>query len=77
MSEPTDEELDEWQENFDHFDSDGDGRIDFGEFGALLEALGGQLGGEELRIGFAEVDEDGDGSIDFEEFVDWWQDARG
>ena len=54
------------------YDRDGDGRIDFPEFSALLDALG--LGYEEAqaRASFSALDGDGNGQIDFAEFSEWW-----
>lgn len=66
----------ELRETFDHFDSDGDGAIDAGEFGRILTALGaGADSEEEARIGFESIDTDGSGTIQFNEFRTWW-DAR-
>ena len=72
MTRYTDEELDEIKENFDHFDLDSNGLIDYAEFARLIEALDGDMPSEEIRIGFKEVDSDGDGLIDFDEFFQWW-----
>ncbi|MEE9287560.1 MAG: EF-hand domain-containing protein [Gammaproteobacteria bacterium] len=72
MTRYTDEELDEIKENFDHFDLDNNGLIDYAEFARLIEALDGEMPSEEMRIGFKEVDSDGDGLIDFDEFFEWW-----
>lgn len=71
MGEKKNEEL---KENFDYFDRDGDGKIDFGEFSELMDALGAELKAEEARLGFASIDEDGSGHIDFVEFCTWWLD---
>lgn len=67
MAEP-----DELRENFDHFDGDGDGRIDRREFKRLMDALGASAPERELDAGFDAVDSDDDGAIDFDEFRDWW-----
>jgi Ca2+-binding EF-hand superfamily protein len=53
-------------------DRDNDGRIDFGEFRALLEGLDAGMSIEEIQLGFRELDADRDGFIDCREFTDWW-----
>jgi Ca2+-binding EF-hand superfamily protein len=62
----------ELKEDFAEADSDHDGRIDFKEFGALLENLEAGVSEQDLRIGFHEIDTDHDGRINLREFVDWW-----
>ncbi|RPI15322.1 MAG: EF-hand domain-containing protein [Lysobacterales bacterium] len=62
----------ELREDFDFNDSNGDGRIEYAEFVALLENLEADMSEAEARLGFAEIDVDEDGSIDFDEFVRWW-----
>ncbi len=48
-------------------DTDGDGRVDAGEFAVLLKARG--LGEDECGVAFAHLDTDGDGSISVQEYV--------
>jgi Ca2+-binding EF-hand superfamily protein len=67
-------EREEILENFQHFDKDGDGRIDLSEFGKLCQALGGEISDEQRRIGFEAIDTNGNGFIDFDEFYGWWSD---
>jgi len=57
---------------FDRYDSDGNGKLELGEFSTLLDALG--LGYEEaqVRAAFTALDADHDGQIGFAEFSDWW-----
>jgi Ca2+-binding EF-hand superfamily protein len=74
MPELSDEQIEELEEDFDHFDRDRNGRVDFAEFTALLDALGSGVTGEEARIGFAAIDDDHSGTIDFPEFLAWWAD---
>jgi len=62
----------ELKEDFEQADSDGDGRINFAEFGSLLQDLEAGMSAEELRIGFYEIDADHDGLIDLREFTAWW-----
>lgn len=66
------ENFEELKENFDHFDRDGNGRIDFGEFRELMDALTADLTEQQARVGFDSVDKDGSGRINFVEFCDWW-----
>ncbi|ABZ76536.1 putative signal transduction protein with EFhand domain [Shewanella halifaxensis HAW-EB4] len=62
----------ELKENFDYFDTDGDGSIVLSEFKDLLLALEAIEPGESVEIGFNAIDLDGSGSIDFEEFCEWF-----
>lgn len=62
----------ELREAFDYNDTDQDGRIDFDEFVAMLEALEGGMTYPECQLGFAAIDVDDNGWVSFEEFVDWW-----
>ena len=66
------ERINELREDFDTFDRDGDGTIDFGEFEELLDGLGADISSREARTGFNEVDTNSDGRISFTEFVEWW-----
>ena len=65
-------EINELKENFDFFDRDDNGEIDFGEFSELLRALGSDGPDEEYKAGFSAVDTDGNGTISFLEFSNWW-----
>ena len=69
MHEMSQEEL---KENFDHFDSDGDGRLELSEFIRLIQALDDDTPVEEARLGFREIDTDRSGVIEFEEFAHWF-----
>ncbi len=69
MSQGSFEEL---REDFDYFDRDQNGKIDFHEFLELMRALDAGLSEEQARIGFESVDKDGSGLIDFAEFCGWW-----
>jgi Ca2+-binding EF-hand superfamily protein len=60
----------ELRENFDHFDSNGDGRIELHEFESLMEALGVEASLEEIGA----IDTDGSGLVDFQEFASWFAD---
>ena len=79
MSESRQELLD----NFNHFDRDSDGSIDFQEFCLLMVGLEADMSEEELAIGFESIDSDHSGKVDFEEFSRWlgvdakkWKGAR-
>lgn len=68
----TDDEIAELREIFLHYDDNGNGVIDRGEFRALLEALDAQLSDAEVDAGLRAVDENGNGKIEFDEFIEWW-----
>jgi calmodulin len=65
-------ELTELRQNYDSYDSDGDGWITADEFGRLLQALDHDLSADECLLAFEMTDGDGDGVISFEEFMAWW-----
>jgi len=69
----TPEERAELKEGFDFNDSDGNGKIDFVEFVAMLEGLDAGIDADQAQMGFGTIDTDGDGMIDFDEFVEWWR----
>ena len=62
------------KQQFEQFDRDGSGRIDYNECVGLLEAVGPRPTEEEAQLAFSIIDADGDGSVGFDEFVDWWLD---
>lgn len=72
MTNSNDEEVALLRESFDHFDKDGNGRIDREEFSALLAALSEDFSREEAAIGFQVIDVDHSGRISFDEFLAWW-----
>jgi len=59
---------------FDRFDTDNNGRIDFQEFSDLLEVTGPLPTEEEKQIAFTVIDTDGNGSVSLDEFISWWLD---
>jgi calmodulin len=63
------------REDYDYFDSNRDGRLEYGEFARFLAVLRSGVSEQEQRLGFHEIDVDRDGTIDFDEFLEWW-DAR-
>ncbi|MCC2604123.1 EF-hand domain-containing protein [Planctobacterium marinum] len=68
------EKINQIREEFDFFDNDKNGEIDFGEFFELLKVISPKAKESQAQEGFALIDENGDGSIDFDEFLAWWQD---
>ncbi len=61
---------------FERFDQDGDGSIDEGEFGELLDMLGWDSPAEVRSLEFAVIDENSDGEVEFQEFAEWWLDRN-
>ncbi|CDW53538.1 Calmodulin [Trichuris trichiura] len=64
-----DEQIAEFQEAFNLFDKDGDGKITSQELGVVMRSLGQRPTESELRDMVNEVDEDGNGTIEFDEFL--------
>lgn len=64
--------IEELMQIFSHYDGDGNGRIDRGEYKRLMAALGVKSPDQELDVNFLAIDEDGNGTIDFHEFKGWW-----
>jgi calmodulin len=60
------------REDFDYFDRNDDGLMEFEEFVRFLNALEAGMSESECQLGFREIDTDHDGVIEFEEFLDWW-----
>ena len=70
----TDTPSSELRQNFDHFDTNSDGKIELEEFSRLMDALGACGQGEEILIGFRAIDADSSGVIEFDEFEAWFSD---
>jgi Ca2+-binding EF-hand superfamily protein len=68
------DELAKLRRSFDKYDRDGDGKIVFVEFRALLRALDQDLSDDECLLAFELADANGSGAIGFEEFRRWWTD---
>jgi Ca2+-binding EF-hand superfamily protein len=71
----TEEEFEELEETFAYNDANNDGKIEYQEFLAMLDALEAGMKADEARVGFDEIDTDNDGSIELDEFIDWWRDS--
>jgi Ca2+-binding EF-hand superfamily protein len=57
---------------YDGYDRNGDGAIDLGEFGELLDELGAGYSDAQIKSAFDSLDGDQNGKIDFAEFEGWW-----
>lgn len=69
--------IDKVRRQFDRYDTDGSGEIEYEEFlGMLMELLGvksqDDLSRDRLQRFWAEIDSDGSGCVEFEEFVAWY-----
>ena len=73
MQDLTDE-LTALRRAFEEHDRDGDGRIGYEEFKAVLRSLDQDLSDDECLLAFELADADGDGAIGFDEFKAWWTD---
>jgi calmodulin len=62
----------EVQNDFDHFDTDNNGRIDLPESTRLMQALDAAASGEALSIGFQAIATNGSGQVESNEFSDWF-----
>jgi hypothetical protein len=64
------EQVEEFQEVFTQFDTDGSGAISEEELGVVLSQFGQAPTADELSAMIMEVDEDNNGEVDFDEFLD-------
>ena len=62
-----------FKEAFSVFDIDGDGTVNSGELGTVMQSLGENLSEKEIQQMISGVDTDGSGSIDFTEFLTMMQ----
>merc|ERR1711865_189756 len=66
----TPEQMEEFKEAFELFDTDKSGSIDASELDFAMRALGFEPTGQEVADMLAKTDGDGNGTVQFEEFVD-------
>merc|ERR1711907_673119 len=66
----TDEQMGEFKEAFELFDTDKSGSIDASELSFAMRALGFEPTGQEVADMLEKTDEDGNGTVQYEEFVD-------
>ena len=59
-------------EDFDYYDRDCDGLMEYAEFILFMDAIDAGLSEDECRSGFRAIDADLDGVIEFDEFLEWW-----
>ena len=67
------EKLEEIRENFEYFDRNNKGYINFEEFSELLAVISPQSTTRQAAEGFSMIDTNSDGHVDLDEFVEWWQ----
>ena len=75
MTDLSDEDRAHARKQFDFFDEDGNGFIDFDEFADLLKVIAGDVNARQIGRGFSMVDTDSDGQVSFDEFMTWWETA--
>jgi Ca2+-binding EF-hand superfamily protein len=63
-------QLEEFQKQFNTFDADGSGEIDFDEMKAMVRGLGMDTPGHVLKKLMKSIDTDGDGTLSFVEFLE-------
>lgn len=66
----TSDQISEFKDVFDVFDTDGSGEIDYDEFQRMLESLGLKLHNKDVRLLLKNVDSDHSGEIDFGEMLE-------
>lgn len=65
----TEKEISDLRENFQKFDTNGDGDIDIVELAKILDIVGEEYDHNSLNKMISTADKDGDGKMSFEEFV--------
>jgi Ca2+-binding EF-hand superfamily protein len=60
------------REDFEYYDRNKDGLMEYDEFVRFLGAADARMTEGECRIGFGEIDTDRDGVVEFDEFLEWW-----
>eukprot|EP00747_Dinoflagellata_sp_TGD_P192781 gnl/TRDRNA2_/TRDRNA2_58087_c0_seq1.p1 gnl/TRDRNA2_/TRDRNA2_58087_c0~~gnl/TRDRNA2_/TRDRNA2_58087_c0_seq1.p1 ORF type:complete len:343 (-),score=83.73 gnl/TRDRNA2_/TRDRNA2_58087_c0_seq1:63-1049(-) len=69
--------IDKIKKQFDHYDTDGSGEIEFSEFQDMFCVIvkakkKADLNDKQIQKFWREIDKDGSGGVDFEEFVEWY-----
>ena len=64
--------FDDMKETFARFDKNRSGKIEFGEFMALMREMDHERSEVSLRQQFATIDTNSDGQISFAEFHTWF-----
>ena len=72
MTEISEKKLQDLKQIFEDCDKDSNGRIDWDEFGCMLDKLLGEKTLEEKTLAFDLIDTNHNGSICFDEFCEWW-----
>ena len=65
----TEKEISDLRENFQKFDTNGDGDIDIVELAKILDIVGEEYDQNSLNKMISTADKDGDGKMSFEEFI--------
>jgi Ca2+-binding EF-hand superfamily protein len=73
MDKALDEKLEEIRSNFEFFDRDNNGLIDFDEFRAVLKTVNPEITISQAAEGFSITDTNSDGYVDLDEFITWWR----
>ena len=72
----TDKEISDLRENFQKFDTNGDGDIDVVELAKILDIVGEAYDHNSLNNMISTADKDGDGKMSFEEFIELVKHSR-
>jgi len=65
----TEEQIADFREAFNKFDTEKNGEIPTSELGTVMRMLGHNLKKDQLQLAIEAVDGDGSGSVDFDEFL--------
>jgi len=65
----TEEQIADFREAFNKFDTNRNGEIPTSELGTVMRMLGHNLKKDQLQLAIEAVDGDGSGSVDFDEFL--------
>lgn len=73
MDTSLEEKLAEIRSNFEFFDRDKNGLIDFEEFRGVLKVVNPEASVNQAAEGFSMTDTNSDGYVDLDEFITWWR----